>query len=268
MTVSDKINIISPNTNFPVEWCRIFAECVQNVENRLGVPLTARVGGKSNCIFVLPKEISLESIENLNFAGYDYNPDWLNDDTDFEMYTVVGVSRNWYNQHLFKKLKDNPKLIRIIIEIIYLPHHFARMVRINRMAMTLGRFIKDYNSLEDYIRDVCDDGIYLNPLDKSECIARLNKFGVTSGCPIDNLLRYKFKNYNWLEYLTIVTEPKINCRRFINKDSETLAEFEKQLAQHVIIMIVIDLIFTDDPDTVAKVKKLIEELIERLGLNR
>ena len=65
MVVSDKINIISPNTNFPVEWCRIFAECVQNVENRLGVPLNARVGGKSNCIFVLPKEISLESIENL-----------------------------------------------------------------------------------------------------------------------------------------------------------------------------------------------------------
>ena len=66
MSVSDKISIIIPETNFPVEWCKIFSECVQNVENLLGVPLTARVGGKHNCIFILPKHMNPESLAGLN----------------------------------------------------------------------------------------------------------------------------------------------------------------------------------------------------------
>ena len=93
-----------------------------------------------------------------------------------------------------------------------------------------------------------------------DCMTKLNSLGMTSGDAIDKLKRYRYKDYNWLEHLNIVTEPPIKCELFLAKGPATLAEFERQLAQHIIGMILLDLIFREDPDTVIKIKGLLDKI--------
>lgn len=265
MTTRDKIKALGLQTKVPVEWCRIFADAVQRVENRLGVPLDADRGGKNHCIFIFPKSLSYskESIRNLNFAGFDYCGAWEQPGHAFDMSVVVGVKNDWYNTRLFKKLKENPTLIDIIEDFIkkFCPKfRLSRQIRFNKIAMTFYAWIKDYTSLANYINDVNASGIYFPRMTPNQSITKLNSLGVTSGDAIDKLKKYQYKEYNWLEYLTIVANSPIDCKLFLKEDPDTIAEFERQLLLLIILIILIDLIFREDPDTV----KIIEELIEKI----
>ena len=262
MTTSEKIKRLGLQTKVPVEWCRIFADAVQRVENRLGVPLDAERGGKNHCIFIFPKSLSYskESIRNLNFAGFDYWGAWEQPGHAFDMSVVVGVKNDWYNNRLFKKLKENPTLIDIIEDFIkkFCPKfRLSRSIRFNKIAMTFYAWIKDYTSLKDYIKDVNASGIYFPRMTPAQCITKLNSLGVTSGEAIDKLKKFRYKEYNWLEYLCIVADSPIKCKDFLEGDT---AEFERQLLLLLILIILIDLIFRENPDTV----KIIEELIEKI----
>lgn len=92
--IKSEILLVSKETDMPVFWVQIFAECVQRVADRLGVELDTRNGGKGHCIFITPKTFgdSNDSITNLNFAGFDYARAWEQHGHAFEMYTVVGVN--------------------------------------------------------------------------------------------------------------------------------------------------------------------------------
>jgi len=258
--IKSEILSVAPKTNMPVEWCQIFANCVQRVADRLGVELEARPGGRKRCIFITPKTFgdSKDSITNLNFAGFDYGTAWKQPGHAFEMYTVVGVNNYWYNQRQFPKL-DDPYLIKML-EDIYRPCCFRRLIRINKAAMSFFVKIKDYTSLADCVKDARKSGIWFPRMTPTDCIKKLNSLGVTSGDAIDKLRRFKFKDYNWLEHLNIVTAVPIDCKLFLAKDPATLAAFERQMAQHIVGMILLDLIYREDRRVALKIKALIDKM--------
>ena len=258
--IKSEILSVAPKTNMPVEWCQIFANCVQRVADRLGVELEARPGGRGHCIFITPKTLgySGNSITNLNFAGFDYGTAWKQPGHAFEMYTVVGVNNYWYNQRQFPKL-DDPYLIKML-EDIYRPCCFRRLIRINKAAMSFFVKIKDYTSLADCVKDARKSGIWFPRMTPTDCIKKLNSLGVTSGDAIDKLRGFKFKDYNWLEHLNIVTSVPIDCKLFLAKDPATLAAFERQMAQHIVGMILLDLIYREYRRVALKIKALIDKM--------
>ena len=259
---------LAHQTKFPTIWCQIFAEAVQRVENRLGVPLDASVGGKDHCIFVFPKSlVSKESVTNLNFAGFDYWHAWEQPSHAFDMCIVIGVKNSWFNTYLLPKLKKNPELVKIIEDImkkICPEFYIDRMIRFNKMANTFSAWIKDYDTFGDYIDDIRADEIYNPCMTPAECLRKLNGLGVTEGDAIDKLKRYRYSDYNVLEYVKIVANSSIECGLFLKRDPATLTEFERQLLILIILMILLDLIFNEDPDTVEIITKLIEPLLDEI----
>lgn len=159
---------------------------------------------------------------------------------------------------MYPKLND-PALIKMV-EDIYRPCCFRRLIRIKKAAMILYETIHDYTSLADCLKDALKSGIWFPCMTPADCIKKLNSLGVTSGDAIDKLRRFKFKDYNWLEHLNIVTEPPIKCELFLAKDPATLAKFEKQLAQHIVGMILLDLIYREDRRVALKIKALIDKM--------
>lgn len=241
----DEVKEAGAQVSIPAKWCEIFAGSLIKVAKKLGI--VVEVVPKDKCLWIII--ISLEENfakpsfnddlrKNLDIVGFDYHSEL----ETFELITVVGFRNCYYNQKLFPYLRRNPHLT-VAIEKHYSPCRFDRQIRFNSKAATFYQHIKTYKSLGDYIRDVCNDEIYFNPLTKSECIERLNKFGITESETIDKLNRYRHKEYNWLEYLHIPTEPPINCRSFLDKDPATIAEFERQLEVHLTGMIKIDKIY-------------------------
>lgn len=258
--IKSEILSVAPKTNMPVEWCQIFANCVQRVADRLGVELEARPGGRKRCIFITPKTFgdSKDSITNLNFAGFDYGKAWEQPGHAFDMFTVVGVNNYWYNQRQFPKL-NNSDLIKML-EDIYRPCRFRRLIRIKKAAMMFCETIHDYTSLADCVKDALASGIWFPYMTPADCIKKLNSLGVTSGDAIDKLRGFKFKDYNWLEHLNIVTSVPIDCKLFLAKDPATLKEFERQMAQHIVGMILLDLIYREDRRVALKIKALIDKM--------
>ena len=84
------------------------------------------------------------------------------------------------------------------------------------------------------------------------------------GDSINKLKRYRYPDYNVLEYVTIVAKSLIKCELFLKRDPATLAEFERQLLILIILMILLDLIFNEDPDTVEKIMELVERLLDEI----
>ena len=264
--IKSEILSVLPETDMPVVWGQIFAECVQRVADRLDVELDARSGGRGHCIFITPKTFanSKDAITNLNFAGFDYARAWEQPGHAFDMYTVVGVNNYGYNGRLFPKLDDSELIA--IVEDIYRPCCFRRLIRINKAANTFYAFIKDYKSLADCVKDARASGIWFPSMTPDDCIKKLNSLGVTdegderNKTAIWRLRNYKYKNYNWLEHLNIVTEQPIKCKLFLAKDPVTLAEFERQMAQHIIGIILLDLIYREDRRVALKIKELIDKI--------
>ena len=245
----DEVKEAGAQVSIPAKWCEIFAKSLIKVAKKLGI--VVEVIPKDKCLWIIiisleenfaKPSFSDDSRKNLDIVGFDYHSEL----ETFELITVVGFRNCNYNQKLFPYLRHNPHLT-VAIEKHYSPCHFDRQIRFNSKAATFYQFIETYKSLGDYIRDVCNDGIYFNPLTKSECIARLKKLGVTESETIKKLNRFRFKEYNWLEYLHIPTEPSINCQSFLDEDPATIAEFERQLEVHLTGMIKIDKIYRSIP---------------------
>ena len=268
LNIQNRILEVASQTSIPAIWCEIFAKAVQDVSDNLGIEIEAHPGGNGHCIFIAPVLIEESIIDMINFAGFDYQRAWQQQpDHKFAIYTVVGIKRSWFNQQFFPKLQKYPNLIKII-EDIYSPCYFERRIRFNKKLITFHTAIKNYDSLSDYLNDVISSGIYFNHVTPADCINKLQKIFSTLGitplndeakAAIGRLSRYRVKEYNWLEYLQIFTKPTMSCRKFLAQDPATITEFKRQLAQHLIGMILLYLIYREDPSVVEKIKKLIDK---------
>ena len=241
-----EVKKVGAQVNIRSEWCEIFAKSLLKIAAKLGivVEVIPRIDG---CLWIIIISVKGNfagspfndaSRANLDIIGFDYHPDL----EFFELITVVGFRNYWYNVHLYPKLLKNPKFIADI-ENNYLPCRFDRQIRFNKIRETFYQTVKSYNSLGNYLNDVNASGIWYNKLTPNQCIAQLNKIGVTKSETITRLRNTNRKDYNWLEYLHIFTAPKINSALFLNEDPATIAEFERQLEQHLRGMILIDQIY-------------------------
>ena len=240
-----EVKKVGAQVNIPTKWCEIFAKSLLKIAAKLGV--VVEVIPHDECLWIIIISIEENFAEpsfsdpsraNLDIVGFDYHPDW----EFFELITVVGFRNYWYNVHLYPKLLKNPKFIAAI-ENNYSPCRFDRQIRFNKIRETFYQTVKSYDSLGDYLNDVSASGIWHNSLTPNQCIAKLNKLGVTDGETITRLRNTNRKDYNWLEYLHIFTAPKINSALFLKEDPATIAEFERQLEQHLRGMILIDEIY-------------------------
>jgi len=239
MSIYDKTLAAAAQTSIPTVWCKIFARSLLNVESRLGIALDV-VPREDKCLWIkiLPsRTYSAASSDNLDIVGFDYHEDL----EEIFLITVVGFRNCWYNVKLYKKLLANPNFIADI-ENAYKNCRFERQIRFNRIRATFYQTITRYDTLGDYLAAV-GNNIYFKSLTPSACITKLNSLGVTEGDTTDKLGRYRYEDYNWLEYLHIVSKTPINCKLFLNQDPATIAEFERQIEQYLRGMILIDKIY-------------------------
>ena len=228
------------------KWCGIFAKELLKVADKLKI--TLEVGTEYN------EKLSISVVSAENFITILFRNEY---GLTFNLVSVVGFRDGSRNQIFFSGLLFNSELVELIakdllkcpvdniksvskIEKCYSPCRFYRHVRLNKFNINFCRFVSRYESLEEYLKAIGDDGIYFNELTPEECIARLNKLGIKYSLTIDNLRRYKVENYDWTEYLHIMTEPGFNYELFLAGDCPTLMEFEKQLSQHINGIILID----------------------------
>ena len=241
------------------KWCRIFADSILKVAKKLGIEVELYV--HNDCFWIRIKASSRynyteegnenlqtigtyteESSNNMDIIGFDYHHFVENGDEYFWLFTSVGCRKCWYNKYLFPKLRGELDFIRQI-EKIFAPCHFDRMIRFNKIAAFIFAYIKEYKSLQDYLNEVCHDGIYFPSMTPDECIEKLNGLGVTEGYAIDKLETTRRREFNVLEYFNIVTEPHINCELFLAEDPATIAEFEAQIERNIKGMLLIDKIY-------------------------
>lgn len=237
------------------KWCRTFADSILKVAKKLGIEVELYV--HNDCFWIRIKAsreynyteygnenlqtigYTEESSNNMDIIGFDYHHFVENGDEYFRLFTSVGCRRSWYNQYLFPKLRGEPDFIRQI-EKVCAPCHFDRMIRFNKIAAFIFVYIEEYKSLQDYLNDVCHDGIYFPSMTPDECIEKLKKLGVTEGYAIDKLETTRRREFNVLEYFNIVTEPPINCESFLAEDPATITDFENQIERHLKVMLLID----------------------------
>ena len=261
----------SVHYDLAVDWCRIFANSILKVSRKIGVVI--RLIPKNDCFWISiePSYNYLgESSDNLPLIGYDFH--YFIDDEEFQLFTSVGARNAFYNQRLFPKL-NNSKNISAIVDN-YSDCVFEPKVRFNKIHSFIWTNIKNYdehggsfNDLKELLDIFCKDGIYFPSMTKDQCIDKLDQLGQDFhvkdyGCinwGIDELNGSRRNEYNVLEYFNIIT-PSINCKKFLAEDPATIAEFERQLEQHIIGMILIDLIYREDPRVVEKIKKLIDRI--------
>lgn len=239
MSIYNKTLAAAAQTSIPTVWCKIFAQSLLNVENRLGITLDV-VPREDKCLWIKilsSGTYTADSEQNLDIVGFDYHEDL----EEIFLITVVGFRNYWYNVKLYKKLLANPKFIAAI-ENAYKNCLFERQIRFNKFKATFYQTITRYDTLGDYLAAV-GNAIYFSVLPPADCIKNLAALGVTEGDAIDKLNNYHHDDYNWLEYLHIVSKTPINCKLFLNQDPATIAEFERQIEQYLNGMILIDDIY-------------------------
>lgn len=243
MDIYNKTLAAGAQADIPVKWCKILADALLEMEERLGIIIDV-VPREDRClwIIILPSSsYSKASSDNLDIVGFDFHGD-EDEVQEFTFITVVGFRNYWYNASLYKKLLANPNFIANI-EKAYSGCRFDRQIRFNKYAATFYATITSYDTLSDYLNAV-GDNVYFPSFTPRYCIEKLNDLGVTEGDAIDKLNSSGgHADYNWLEYLHIVSKTPINCKLFLKKDPVTIAEFERQIEQHLRGMILIDDIF-------------------------
>ena len=257
-------------SNVDVRWRQICSNALLQVESQLGITLQATVNRANNCLFVGVKS---DTWDNLHINGIDWHEDLREDVIN----VVVGIKNYWFNEKFLWKLFRNRKYIDVIIDYYSkcgFEFHFERWVRLNSKQQKLFVYIKEYpgtrQGLEDYLRDVTASEVYCPSMSPEDCIAELQKLGVPSvrkspkdeETVIEKLKRYNFKSYGWLEYLQIAVRPPISVPLLLEGDHATFDQLYNQLKTQIVALILLALIYREDPDTVRKIEKLLEKLFE------
>ena len=249
--------------NVDVRWRQTWASILLKTEKKFGINLEAFLNHADNCLFVGVKP---DTLDNLHINGID----WRKDLEETIIKVVVGIKNYWFNEKFLRKLLRNRKYIDAIIDYYSkcgVEFRFERMVRLNSKQQKLFIDIKNYpgtrQGLEDYLRDVTASGIYRREMSPADCIAELKKLGVPNDhWSLAKLRRWRFKSYGWLEYLQIAVLPPIDVKRLLEGDPKMFDLLEKLLEIQIIALILLNLIYREDPDTVRKIEKLLEKLFE------
>lgn len=267
--IKEKILNIANQTYVPTDWSQILSEACLKAESRLGFELDAKPSGNNNCIWIIVKpslNFSEKSSSNINITGLDYYETIKYEDLTFE--TQVGFRNYWYNELLFPKLIKYRAIIELIINTLYPSCQFYRQLRFARTFYASN--IENYPStaaLFEHLENIVDKKeIFIRNQKSADVISRLKNLRPSNNAEINKYradLLSKFnpndnhKNYYWFEYFKISTLP-LNRSKLLKRDSATIKELEKQIEFHVLIMIIIDLICEDNPETVARVIMLID----------
>ena len=250
-------------SNVNVRWRQIYSNALLQVESQLGITLQATVNRTNDCLFVGVKS---DTWDNLHINGIDWHEDLRKDVIN----VVVGIKNYWFNEQFLPKLRANGKYIDAIIKHYSqcgFKFHFERWVRLNSKQQKLFVYIKEYpgtrQGLEDYLRDVTKSGVWRRSMSPEDCIAELQKLGVpNNNGNIGKLRRWNFKSYGWLEYLQIAVLPPISVPLLLEDDPATINLLYEQLKVQIVALILLALIYREDPDTVRKIEKLLEKLFE------
>ena len=273
--IKKKILNAATQTPIPTNWSQIFAEACLKAESRLGFELEAKVSGNGHCIWIIVKpalNFSEKSASNLNITGLDYYETVKYEDLTFE--TQVGFRNYWYTERLFPKLIRYRAIIELIISVFYPSCTFYRKLRFTRTFYSPN--IENYpntaalfNQLQNIVNK---KEIFIRNQSSADVISRLenippSKVAEINGYRRDLISKFErndnHKRYNWFEYFEIST-PSLDLSKLLERDPETIEELEKQIEFHVLIMIIIDLICEEDPETVLRVIVLLEIIFKEI----
>ena len=208
----------------PDEWDRIFPTAILEVANSLKIDVKGELNSKENCLYtrvtadswyechinddlVIEGRYTDNSNQNLNINGLDYHPSV---NKTVVLKTCVGVKDYCFNRHsLYPKLYSRHsntltgEFGDLVEEFCPTSIIFERM---QRYARDHYRWIKNYNSLEEYLAGVIYEDIW--------------------------------DDY-YLEYLQVCTPP-LNLELILKEDPAEIAELKKQIEFHFKLMLLLD----------------------------
>ena len=132
----------------------------------------------------------------------------------FTISTEVGVDSAKVNCCLLPFLKNNKEMV-LQLETQYQNCYYGRRVRLNNKSKSVYPWIKDFNTLSDYLNELSTDKIAISQLPKEECIDKLKKLGVerdkSNNERLVKINKWKWKTWHWLEYLRIIEDIDIKA---------------------------------------------------------
>ena len=137
----------------------------------------------------------------------------------FQISTEVGVKEEWVNRCLFPFLKANNKRV-LQLESQYKYCTYSRHIRLKGISDFVYFWIKDFNTLGNYLNILDTNRIAISKRSKEECIADLQKLIARVKYNIErleNVTRGRRKTWHWLEYLRIIEN--INIGEYCGEDA-------------------------------------------------
>ena len=158
--------------------------------------------------------LSLKDIDRFNlFFDFDIESGVLSISSE------IGVSRKYINMKILPALLADSTLAGKISNY-YSSEYFVRYLRLNHFSASLYFWIKEYSDLSFYLNTIDKDKIYIDSLNKEECIQMLLDLGVNSKDQnIVRVSKYKFETWNKLEYMRIIRD--FDIKEYLN-DNEKL----------------------------------------------
>ena len=137
----------------------------------------------------------------------------------FQISTEVGVKEEWVNRCLLPFLKANNNLVSQL-ESQYKNCTYSRHIRLKGISDFEYFWIKDYDTLEDYLNVLNTNRIAISKRSKEECIDDLQKLITRVKYNIkrlENFTHKRRKTWHWLEYLRIVEN--VNIAEYCGEDA-------------------------------------------------
>ena len=151
------------------------------------------------------QRLYINGIEYLNLYF-----DFWNSSGTLTISTEIGVNRAWVNRCLLPFLKANRnKVLQLASQ--YKDDYYSRHVRLNNKSKSVYFWIKNFDTLENYLNEVNTNKIAVPQLPKEACISELENLNVPPNDDKLKSIRYwSWKTWHWLEYLRIIETIKIN----------------------------------------------------------
>lgn len=151
--------------------------------------------------------------QRLYINGFEYINlyfDFWNSSGKLTISTEIGVNRAWVNRCLLPFLKANRnKVLQLASQ--YKDDYYSRHVRLNNKSKSVYFWIKNFDTLENYLNEVNTDKIAVPQLPKEACISELKNLNVPpDDDKLKSLSHWSWKTWHWLEYLRIIETIEIN----------------------------------------------------------
>ena len=163
---------------------------------------------KSNLTIEYSKKNQRLYINGIEYLNLYF--DFWNSSGTLTISTEIGVNRAWVNRCLLPFLKANRnKVLQLASQ--YKDDYYSRHVRLNNKSKSVYFWIKNFDTLENYLNEVNTNKIAVPQLPKEACISELENLNVPPNDDKLKSIRYwSWKTWHWLEYLRIIETIKIN----------------------------------------------------------